>query len=1119
MSAVFRFGLSCLIASAALWAQSSGTIQGVVGDNSGAVIPNATVTVKNLDTGVENRAVTNAVGFYTVPALNPGRYSVTCASQGFAPKEYPGLRLEVQQTARIDCQLNIGTVAETVEVSAAAQLIQSEKTEVGQVIDSKRIVEMPLNGRNYLQLARFTVGVLPSRQFGKGTRQDGENGGEGGFLAVGMHAAQNNILLDGSDNTSRNSGGALGFQQQATKPSVDSVGEFKVVTNNTSAEYGYRMGAKVIVSTKSGTNDLHGSLFHFLRNDKLDATNFFANRSGASKPTYRLNQFGGTLGGAIIKNKMFYFGSIQGTRIRLGKSFTSTVPSAAVIGGNFNDQPNPTREVYDPLTLTGTGVNATRQPFPNFTIPSSRFDPVSAKVLAIYPRPNIPGRDNLPNNFFFSPSDSDDFDQYDVRWDYNINDNQRTFVRYSYRNQFTFQNGPLPLPANGGTGQTVDLPGHNLAWSLNSTFGATKFNEIRFGYTFFPTVFDIPITENLQSQFGIKGAPGDSLNDGRDNGFALFVPGDGFAQVGPRGFWPNFNDLTNYQIGDNFTFVTGRHTVKVGGEWRRSTVPRDPSRFRRGQFNFSGDYTTQQPNVAASRARTGNGIADMLLGMAQNETWGFPNGETTRVPYFGAFVQDDFRLNAKLTLNVGVRYEIFFPPTFPNPEKQTVSRFLTEINGRTPDPGEFLAPNRGGFGEAQYLPLFLTPKDSGDCGCIRDKNNIAPRFGLAYRMTDRTVIRAGAGLYYGEHDNVQSEASRFFTGAPLANEFSAPQPRENTTLLVRNGFAPVTPEGFPRAGLTVNTARDFLPQPYAYQWFFDFQQELPGDILFTLGYQGTGARQLFYNININQPETPDPVVPNNQRFRRPFFNSVNQSNTGDNTSYNALTVKAEKRFSRGFTFLSSLTWSHNLDYGDENLQQGNGSSLFTYNRRFDRGNASLDRRLAYVASAIYELPFGKGRAHLTSGPGAWILGGWQIGGIVSLLAGTPDSHTINQNTTNVGGANRGDLVRNPNLPRGSRTIDKWFDTTAVVPGKSGQFDNAGRNLITGPPTYNFDFSLNRNFYLPWEGHYVQFRFESFNFTNTPAFGRPNLAYGTAAVGTINSADEPRRIQFGLKYVF
>jgi hypothetical protein len=389
--------VSLYAASALLLGQSAGTIQGVVTDSTGAVIPGASVAIRNLETGIESHSVTNSAGFYTIPALNPGRYAASCSAQGFATKEFPSLRLEVQQTVRLDCALNVGNIVESVEVSASAQMIQTERTEVGQVIDGKRVVEMPLNGRNYLQLARFTVGVLPSRQFGKGTRQDGEQGGEGGFLAVGMHAAQNNILLDGSDNSSRNSGGALGFQAQAVKPSVDSVGEFKVVTNNTSAEYGYRMGAKVIVSTRSGSNDLHGTLFEFLRNDKLDATNFFANRSGAEKPTYRLNQFGGTLGGPILKNKMFFFGSVQATRIRLGRSFVSTVPSPSVQDGNFSNQPNPTREIFDPLTYDS--ATRRRMAFPNFTIPKSRFDPVSAAVLPLYPRPNIPGRENLPNNF------------------------------------------------------------------------------------------------------------------------------------------------------------------------------------------------------------------------------------------------------------------------------------------------------------------------------------------------------------------------------------------------------------------------------------------------------------------------------------------------------------------------------------------------------------------------------------------------------------------------------------------------------------------------------------------------------------------------------------------------
>lgn len=1109
------------LAANALFAQSQATVQGVVSDDSGAVIPGASVTVFNNATGVEATASTNAVGFYTVPGLSPGEYKITALSDGFAASEVSEFRLEVGQTARLDFSLSVGTVTEVVEVSAAAQLIQSEKTEVGQVIDSKRILEMPLNGRNYLELAKFAVGVLPSREMGKGTRHDGVNGGEGGILAAGMHAAQTNVLLDGADNSSRNSGGALGFQAQATKPSVDAVGEFKVVTNNMSAEYGYRMGAKVLVNTKSGTNQLHGSLYEFLRNDKFDGTNFFANRSGSEKPTLRRNQFGATVGGPVIKNKLFGFFSWQSTIERAGQSFLTSVPSQAAIGGDFSEQPNPNREVYDPLTLAG-GV---RDAFPNFVIPSSRFDPVSNNLLALYPAPNVGGRANDRNNFFFSPSDTIDWHQYDMKVDWAINDKNNWFGRYSIRDEDVLQNGPLPAPAIGGVGQTIDLPGDNWASALNTSLGATMFNELRFGYTFFPTRFDIPIQESLNGQLGVQGAPGDSLNDGLDHGYALSRPG-GFQNLGPRAFWPNVNKMDNLQLADNFTMIQGKHTLKFGVEYRRTQIPRSPSRFRRGQFDFNGVFTSEMPNDPASRGATGNSIADMLLGWASNGTWGWPNGEEIVVPYWGFFVQDDFKITNKLTLNLGLRYELFFPPSFPNPDSHTlnstIGNFISEVNGRTISPEERMRANQGGFTGEDFLPFFRRPLDGSDRGGQVDKNNWAPRIGIAYRATNTTVVRVGAGLFYGENDSVQAESARFFTGSPFSNENSFPQGREISNFIVSDGFPAAQREGLPRRSLSVNTVQDGVwPQFYSAQWFLDIQQELPRDILFTIGYNGTSTSQLPSAININRPLTPDPVVQQQQRRRRDFFNSVNLRGAQyNNQNYNSLTLKGEKRFTDGLTFLSSFTWSHNIDVNNENLTTGTtAQQRWTYLQSIERGNASLDRRLAWVTSVVWELPFGKGKSWATSGPAAWILGDWQIGGILSLLAGTPDSHSFNQNTTNVGGANRGDLVGELNLPSSQRTIDRWFNTDAVVAGQPGVIDNAGRNLIVGPPTRALDFSVSRRFILPMDGHSVQFRFESFNFTNTPTFGRPNTGIGGAAAGRITTASEPRRIQFGLKYVF
>jgi len=1094
---------------APLYGQSGGTFQGVVTDSTGAVVPGAEVVITNMETGIKNTAITNQIGFYTMPLLNPGLYSVSCAVTGFAPSERRDLRLEVAQTMRVDFKLTLGTVTEVVTVSAAAALLQSEKSDVGQVIDGKRILEMPLNGRNYLQLAQFAVGVLPSRDQGKGTRQDGEQGGEGGFRAAGMHAAQNNIILDGNDNSSRNSGGPLGFQSQAVKPPVDAVGEFKVVTNNTAAEYGFRTGAKVIVSTKSGTNEIHGSVYEFLRNDALDGTNFFANRSGDKKPTYRQNQYGLTVGGPIIKNKMFMFFSWQGTRIRLGRSYTSSVPSLDALNGDFSQEPTPNRDIYDPMTYDpNTGA---RQQFEGNKIPASRIDPLAKKILALYPQPNIAGREHLRDNYFYSPVQTNDFDQYDFRWDYNVSSAHQWFIRYSIRNQNENQPGPLPYPAMGGTGQTIVLDGDSVATALSSTFGATKFNELRFGYTHFPTRFDIPFTENLNKQLGIKGAPGDSLNDGLDHGMTLFNIG-GFTALGPRGFWPNTNNLDNILIADAFTWVKGKHILKVGAEFRRAETLRVPSRHRRGNFTFNGTYTAEKPNVSSSRASTGAGLADMLLGWANNAQWGVPNGENHFSPYWALFVQDDWKVTSRLTINFGMRWELFLPPTFDNPDQQTVARFLTEINGRAPVEGE------RDFVGADFLPYMVFPTNGEDCGCLVDKNNFAPRLGLAYRLWDKTVIRAGGGLFYGEADNTQSEAARFFTGAPRAIELTAPQSRTATSIYLSDGFPPIPAGSWP-SGTNVDTTYDFLPTFYAGQWFLDIQHELPFDTLLSIGYNGTSSSHLATALNINQPVEPDPVVRWQDRKRWNFFNAVNRHENMLNSNYNSLTIKAEKRFSKGLTFLSSFTWSHNIDIEPENLEQGSGSRLYTWNVGLDRGNSTLDRRKSYVMSLFYELPIGRGQRWLQSGPAAWILGNWQIGGILQILDGTWDPHTINQNTTNVGGANRGDLLRSPNLPTSERTIDRWFDTEAVVPGQPGELDNAGRNLIEGPGRKNMDFILARRILLPWKEHHMQFRFEAFNLTNTPHWGRPNRSFGTAAVGTITSADEPRRIQFGLKYIF
>jgi len=1093
--------------AAAAWGQNSG-IQGVITDPSGAPVPGTVVTISNVATGVSSVVKTNEIGFYSAPFLPVGTYKITAEKEGFSTVSREKLVLNVDQIARVDFQLKIGAVAESIEVTAAAALLESETTVMGQVIENKRIVEMPLNLRNYLELAKFSAGVLPARMLGRGARTAGEDGMEGGFIALGQRGYQTNVLLDGIDNSSRASGGPLGFQSQAVKPPVDAVAEFKVVTNNNSAEYGYRMGGKVLVSMKSGTNELHGSLYEFLRNEKLDGTNFFANRSGSAKPTLRQNQFGGTIGGPVLKNRTFYFFSYQGTRIRRGRSFTSTVPGALARSGDFSQEGRNRDRVFDPLTTTGTGSDTRRQPFPGNVIPPSRFDPVSARVIANYPLPNIAGRDNQPNNFFFAPSDRDTSNQYDIKLDHNFGDRDRTFYRWSIRRDDKLQNGPLPLSAQGGgLGQTVFLPADNVVGSWTRTIRPTIYNEARFGFTHYPTRFDILDTENLNKKYGVLGAPGDTFNDGLDHGLARFTP-TGYNEIGSRSFWPNRNWMDNIQFNDNLLWQRGAHTFKTGLEFRRLDVFREAQRFRRGQFRFSKIFTAERPFDAASRTATGNGLADMLLGWASGTTVGNQLSEDAIAPYWGLYFQDDWKITRKLTLNAGLRWELFLSPYFPqgtNRGRLGVSRFLTEFNVAPTDP---------------RYETFQRPKDGRDCGCVEDWNNFAPRLGLAYRVTEKTVFRVGAGIFYGEADYITSESARWINQTPDFTEVVS-NTADNVTpvTLVRNGFVPVKlPAAEPVPGTDVEVSRDEYPNQYASQWFADLQRELPGDILLAVGYQAAKATHLYQGRNINNGG-PHPTIPEIRRRVRPKWNSVTLRDPGYNSNYQALVARGEKRFSKGLTFIASYTWSHNIDQGEESLDQGLSGRANQYNLRNERGNASLDRRHSLVASFTYELPFGRGRVLGSGWSRTWdaFLGGWQIGGILSLRTGFPFDVSYPGDPQNSGTANRGDRIASGRVP--NPTIDKWFDEFAFVQSAPGVYGNTGRNVLYGPGLRNFDLVLGKRFAMPWERHALQFRFESFNLTNTPAFGQPVGGLRSATTATINEADEPRRIQFALKYTF
>lgn len=1100
--AVFpRFIALWTVAGTLCFAQNSG-IQGVITDSTGGVIPAADVTVMNVATGVEYEAQSNETGLYSVPFLSPGTYTLTARTEGFAPSTRENLKLDVQQIARVDFTLSVGTVAEVVEVSAAAALLESEQAAMGQVIENQRIVEMPLNKRNYLELAQLSVGILPGATVGAGTRP-GRN--EAGFVGMGMRGYQNNVMIDGIDNGSRAGGGPLGFEAQASKPSVDAVGEFKVVTNNMSAEYGFRMGPKVLVSIKSGSNELHGSAFEFVRNEKLDATNFFANRSGADKPTLRQNQFGGTLGGPIIKNKTFGFFSYQGTRIRLGRSFLATVPSGLARSGDFSMERTNFNQIFDPATTVGTGADASREPFPNNTIPAARFDPVSTPLLSRYPASNIEGRTFGFNNYFRAPSDADDTDQYDFRVDHNLSDSDRVFFRMSIRRQFRVNQSPLPVEAGGQGGQTVDLNGDNLAFNWTHSFSPTLHNEARFGFTHFPTRFDTLIQEPLNATLGIKGAPGDTFGDGFDQGFSFFNI-NGYNNLGTPCCWPNINNMDNIQIVNNLLWQKGNHGIKFGFDYRRLNIFREAMRFRRGQFLFNRVFTAEQPNNGRSRARTGNGLAEMMLGTVGQTRVGNPAGENAVVPYTGLYVQDDWKVTPKLTLTLGLRWELFNRGYYPKghiPGRTGVSNYITAYNGLA-------------AGQEEY---WDRPEDGSDCGCENDLNNFAPRVGFAYRLNEKTVIRASGGIFYGEGDIV-TDGSAWSRQVPDFTEIITPTFDNITPVtLVKDGFLPVTlPAAEPLPNTGASASYRSQPTQYASQWFIDIQRELPENTVWIIGYQGSSTHFMQYRFDINNPG-PHPTIPARRRRLRPERTGVTLGEPGANASYNALVTRIEKRFSKGVTFLTSYTWSHNIDNNTQFLDTGLFNVANHYDRGAERASANIDMTQSFTSSFTWQLPFGKDRAIGSNwgGAAAAILGGWQVGGLVALRTGFPFEVTFPGDPQNSGTTNRGNRVGSGVLS--NPTIDNWFDQSAFVVSEPGVYGTNGRNILRGPGGKNFDFMLGKRFRMPWEGHTVQFRFEAFNFTNTPQFGQPNGGMLRAATGTINRAGEPRRIQFGLKYLF
>jgi len=1069
--------------------QETATITGEVKDASGGLVPKAMITVTNVGTNIIVNTETNEEGSYTVPSLRPGDYTLTAEKSGFKKTLRSGVTLQVNQFARIDITLQTGQVSETVEVAGGAPLLESETSARGSVIDQRKIVDLPLNGRDYNQLALLSPGVLP------GTPRLASVNFKGVLNVNGNRTFNNVFLLDGVDNISY-SNSFRGENAQLVQPSIEALQEFKIQTNAYSAEFGRSSGAVVNATIKSGTNSVRGSLYEFLRNDALDANNFFSNALGAPKPVRKRHQFGAAVGGPLVKNRTFWFADYEGLRDQEGIPRVRQVPTAAEKAGLFSTA------VVDPFA-TGR-PEFSRNAAGQWVIPQSRWDPVGAAIVKLIPDPNVAGT----TIFASTPVTTTRQDQFDVRIDHQLASNKTLFGRYSFVDTDTFRPAPLPGLAEGSFN---DAFGSNLnrsqglALGLTWTFSPTFVGDFRFGWgrgNYFTNPPNFGVDGAVE--VGLKNVP----NDPAIVGGVPKVQIQGFDAVGRHSSTPQFQTPRTWNPRATFSLNRGVHFIKFGTEFLHVETKINDLNATIGRMNFDNRFTNRA-------------VGDLLLGLATRlDLTSFTVMDQGQNMQF-YFIQDDYKITPKLTMNLGLRYEYATPPV----EKENRFSNFDPVTGK-----DVFAKDGGIFERSLIHP---------------DRNNFAPRFGFAYSPTSRWVIRGAYGIFY---THTVRQGREGLLG------FNPPFLVDNTIQTNVTGSAAVASaavfrlvNGYP-AGLLDPTslaptigrrAQDPNQRtPYIQQYSFGMQYELLKDLLLDVAYVGNKGTKLNGFRNLNQRAVIQNANGSQSAGARPYpaFGDIQWMENRVGSSYNSLQARLEKRFSRGLSALVSYTWGKALTGSPDHIStSGGGAGIDTgtfrepqdgNNLRADRGLAEFDIKHRFVASYIYELPFGNGRRYGNDWNKAadLLLGGWQVTGIHVLQSGLGLTATLGgASVLNIGGERRArpNLIGNPVLPESERTLQRWFNTAAFQPAFSPSpqaFGNAGVGIMRGPGYVNFDFTLAKNFNLT-ERFRLQFRNEFFNAFNRANFGPPNIARESSGFGQILGASNARIIQFGLKLYF
>lgn len=1179
-----------LCTSVAFGQRDLGTVTGTVVDAQGAAVPNAKVTITNEATQVAYDTVTTDAGTYSRPAVNPGNYTVRVEAPGFQVAEQKAVVVDPGASVTVNVSLQVGNASQTVEVTAQAPLLQTDSPAIGENLNSQQVTELPLGGqRVFTYLARLSPGVVPAEP---GAR-DAANGG---FSANGVRSTgENNFLLNGIDNNVND----IDFLNQTSfviGPSVEAIGNMQVITNGASAEYGRAAGGVLDTTIKSGTNEVHGAIFEILQNTDLDANRWENNLAGEPRNKFIQNQFGGAIGAPIIKNKLFIFGDYQGTRIataggsiqNLGYGGFYTIPTAAEAAGNFSGllgkqigttaggQPILQNEIFDPTTTTcisgcvgntltgaaGATPVYTRNPYPGNMIPTTAMDPASAKIAALFPAPNTPSSNCAVAGagcyYTVTPGDLNQ-DQGDGRVDYHMNDKNSIFGSLSWSNTNKSSVAPLPGALEEGSfyGTSEQDLGRDAMLSWTHIFSPTVVNEARVGFSRLVTLrVGANATTDEFKAFGIGGY--DPTTAAADNGgLPAISVGRYSSPIGGNDWLPTKEYSNEWDLIENLSVVKGSHSLKFGGEFRELHFPFFQVPAPHGDMNFGRTETAYPSNNndvggqnGTYSADTGDEFASFLIGAIDNGQISTANFVSSTKQGYAAYVQDTWKKSSKLTLNLGVRYELFSPigEQFGR-QSNFVLQDMTLYIPKGPDQNTPLPPNFttpatiNGVTFPALFPNVTVSRGQVSSYLIPwDKLDIGPRLGFAYNVLPKTVIRGFYGIFYGGEENQGGYPNRGesapFNETPQLNRPGSvgsfqPDPffaNGNPTGGVSVGFPTNVFTGFPVSSLQFREVATDFDNPMVQEWNLAIQQELPAQMALEVGYEGNHqSHQLLqpdFNACPNVFTTNPDITCTNLRLE-PDIGSVSGTATFGMGNYEAMTASLQKRFSAGLQFQAAYTYGHALADSGTTLSGSNGLyniNPLNYNQSY--ASASWDIRHNFTLAANYDIPFGRGKqygANLNKFVSA-LLGNWQTNGILTLRTGVP--YTIYGSGCQLesgaeGGCGVELISGSPNqAPAGGRTPSEWFNTANFAPAAPLSQGNLGLQTNYGPPTKTLDFSIFKNFPIT-ERWVVQFRAESFNIANTPQFNVPDSGLSDSNFGKITStqAGSERHIQFQLRLQF